>query len=81
MNEDINQEASDPLNNLIGGVDEAGRGPLAGAVFAACVVLDPAKKIEGILDSKKLSEKKRNKLAYKKRFDGMGSRFSICRRN
>jgi ribonuclease HIII len=42
---DINQEISDPLYNLIGGVDEAGRGPLAGAVFAACVVLNPAKKI------------------------------------
>jgi len=60
----INQEISDPLYNLIGGVDEAGRGPLAGAVFAACVVLNPAKKIEGILDSKKLSAKKRNKLEY-----------------
>ena len=49
---------------MIGGVDEAGRGPLAGAVFAACVVLNPANKIEGITDSKKLSEKKRNKMAY-----------------
>lgn len=60
----MNQETSDSLYNLIGGVDEAGRGPLAGAVFAACVVLNPANKIEGISDSKKLSEKKRNKLAY-----------------
>jgi ribonuclease HII len=64
VNEDLNQETSDSLYNLIGGVDEAGRGPLAGAVFAACVVLNPANKIEGISDSKKLSEKKRNKLAY-----------------
>jgi len=64
VNEDLNQEISDSINNLIGGVDEAGRGPLAGAVFAACVVLNPANKIEGISDSKKLSEKKRNKLAY-----------------
>jgi len=64
MSEDLNQETSDSLYNLIGGVDEAGRGPLAGAVFAACVVLNPANKIEGISDSKKLSEKKRNKLAY-----------------
>ena len=64
MNENLNQETSDSLYNLIGGVDEAGRGPLAGAVFAACVVLNPANKIEGISDSKKLSEKKRNKLAY-----------------
>jgi len=64
VNEDLNQETSDSLYNLIGGVDEAGRGPLAGAVFAACVVLNPTNKIEGISDSKKLSEKKRNKLAY-----------------
>ncbi len=48
--------------NWICGVDEAGRGPLAGPVFAACVVLDPAYKIEGLADSKKLSEKNRNKL-------------------
>ena len=48
--------------NLICGVDEAGRGPLAGPVFAACVVLNPAHKIEGLSDSKKLSEKKRNAL-------------------
>tara|TARA_Y100001936_G_scaffold190882_1_gene189869 strand:+ start:326 stop:940 length:615 start_codon:yes stop_codon:yes gene_type:complete len=51
-------------NEIIGGVDEAGRGPLAGAVFAACVVLNPDNQIEGITDSKKLSEKKRNMLAY-----------------
>ena len=71
MNEDLNQEISDSLYNLIGGVDEAGRGPLAGAVFAACVVLNPANKIEGISDSKKLSEKKRNKLAYLIKRDSM----------
>lgn len=41
------------------GVDEAGRGPLAGAVYAAAVILDPAKKIVGLADSKTLSEKKR----------------------
>lgn len=39
------------------GVDEAGRGSLAGPVFAACVVLDPDYKIAGLADSKKLSEK------------------------
>ncbi len=71
MNEDLNQETSDSLYNLIGGVDEAGRGPLAGAVFAACVVLNPANKIEGISDSKKLSEKKRNKIAYLIKRDSM----------
>lgn len=48
---------------LICGVDEAGRGPLAGAVYAAAVILDPAQPISGINDSKKLSEKKRDQLA------------------
>lgn len=48
---------------LICGVDEAGRGPLAGAVYAAAVILDPAKPIQGLADSKKLSEKKRDALA------------------
>ncbi len=51
--------------HLICGVDEAGRGPLAGAVFAAAVILDPAKPIAGLADSKKLSEKKRDALAIK----------------
>lgn len=41
------------------GVDEAGRGPLAGAVYAAAVILDPARAIFGLADSKTLSEKKR----------------------
>lgn len=44
-------------------MDEAGRGPLAGPVYAACVVLDPARLIEGLADSKQLSEKKRASLA------------------
>lgn len=48
---------------FICGVDEAGRGPLAGAVFAAAVILDPNKTIAGLADSKKLSEKKRDFLA------------------
>jgi ribonuclease HII len=47
---------------MICGVDEAGRGPLAGAVFAAAVILDPARPIIGLDDSKKLSEKKRERL-------------------
>src|SRR5690348_9493224 len=50
-------------NQLICGVDEAGRGPLAGAVFAAAVILNPARPIKGLRDSKKLSETKRNELA------------------
>lgn len=48
---------------LICGVDEAGRGPLAGPVSAAAVILDPANPIPGLNDSKKLSEKQRDKLA------------------
>lgn len=50
-------------NHLIAGVDEAGRGPLAGHVAAAAVILDPNKPIEGIADSKKLSPKRREELA------------------
>ena len=44
------------------GVDEAGRGPLAGDVYAAAVILDPKNPIEGLNDSKKLTEKKREAL-------------------
>lgn len=47
---------------LICGVDEAGRGPLAGPVFAAAVILDPARPIAGLRDSKKLSEARRDQL-------------------
>lgn len=46
----------------IAGVDEAGRGPLAGPVYAAAVILPPGLYLEGINDSKKLSEKKREEL-------------------
>ena len=45
--------------SLVAGVDEVGRGPLAGAVVAAAVILDPDHPIEGLTDSKKLTEKKR----------------------
>ena len=48
--------------NLIAGVDEAGRGPLAGPVVAAAVILNPAKPIAGLADSKILTEKQREKL-------------------
>ena len=48
---------------LVCGIDEAGRGPLAGPVVAAAVILDPARPIPGLNDSKKLSEKKRAALA------------------
>lgn len=46
--------------NIIGGTDEAGRGPLYGPVVAACVVLPQGFELEGLNDSKKLTEKKRN---------------------
>ena len=52
-----------PNADLIAGVDEVGRGPLVGAVVTAAVILDPNNPIEGLVDSKKLSEKKRLLLA------------------
>ncbi|MDD1783750.1 ribonuclease HII [Enterovibrio sp. ZSDZ35] len=48
-----------PNASLIAGVDEVGRGPLVGAVVTAAVILDPNNPIEGLTDSKKLSDKKR----------------------
>ncbi len=48
--------------NIICGIDEAGRGPLAGPVYAAAVILPPDCVIDGLNDSKKLTEKKREKL-------------------
>ena len=49
---------------LVCGVDEAGRGPLAGPVFAACVILREDDRIEGLADSKVLSHKRREELAF-----------------
>lgn len=51
-----------PLAQCIAGVDEVGRGPLVGAVVTAAVILDPARPIAGLADSKKLSEKRREAL-------------------
>ncbi len=48
---------------MVAGIDEAGRGPLAGPVVAAAVVLDPARPIAGLRDSKKLSASRRTLLA------------------
>lgn len=50
-------------NILVAGVDEAGRGPLAGPVVAAAVILDPARPIDGLGDSKKISAAGRARLA------------------
>jgi ribonuclease HII len=52
-----------PETGHVCGVDEAGRGPLAGAVYAAAVILDPKHPIAGLRDSKKLSERNRILLA------------------
>lgn len=51
-----------PDTLLIAGVDEVGRGPLAGPVIAAAVILDPARPIAGLADSKKLSPARRERL-------------------
>lgn len=53
----------DEAGEVVCGVDEAGRGPLAGPVFAAAVILDPSKPIAGLRDSKKLSASRRDQLA------------------
>jgi len=50
-------------NGVMAGVDEVGRGPLAGPVIAAAVILDTENPIQGLMDSKKISEKKRIFLA------------------
>jgi len=50
---------------LIAGIDEAGRGPLAGPVVAAAVILDPARRIRGLKDSKMLSAEEREEIAPK----------------
>ena len=62
---DLYKYEKDLLNKgykYIAGCDEAGRGPLAGPVYCASVILNPLNKIEGLNDSKKLTEKEREKL-------------------
>ncbi|PUU89366.1 MAG: ribonuclease HII [Halanaerobium sp.] len=74
MNE-IEAELSAQGYQLIVGIDEAGRGPLAGPVVAAAVILDPERKIYGLDDSKKLSCQKREELyeeIYSKALVGVG---------
>ena len=53
----------EPQVRLVAGIDEAGRGPLAGPVVAAAVILDPARPIEGLRDSKTLTAAARSRLA------------------
>ena len=62
LENNILNEHADIRENFICGTDEAGRGPLAGEVYAAAVILPHGLEIEGLSDSKKLSEKKREKL-------------------
>ena len=68
----------DTRGERICGVDEAGRGPLAGPVFAAAVILDPARPIEGLRDSKKLSAAKRDELAIIIRRDALAWAIAQC---
>lgn len=68
----------DYADELICGVDEAGRGPLAGPVFAAAVILDPAKPILGLRDSKKLAEVKRDMLAVRIKSDALAWSIAQC---
>ena len=64
--------------NLICGVDEAGRGPLAGPVYAAAVILGPDFDTEGLRDSKKLSETKRYSLAVRIKKNALTWSVGIC---
>ncbi|WP_111496561.1 MULTISPECIES: ribonuclease HII [Marinobacter] len=63
---------------LLAGVDEVGRGPLAGPVVTAAVILDPEKPIEGLMDSKKLTEKRREALAEQIRDRAMAWSLGRC---
>ena len=64
--------------NLICGVDEAGRGPLAGPVYAAAIILGPDFDTEGLRDSKKLSESKRYSLAVHIKKNALAWSVGIC---
>jgi ribonuclease HII len=68
----------DHAEHVICGVDEAGRGPLAGPVFAAAVILDPARPIDGLRDSKKLSEMQRDELAIEIREHALAWSIAQC---
>jgi ribonuclease HII len=63
---------------LMCGVDEAGRGPLAGPVYAAAVILNPAKPIPGLRDSKKLTAPKREALALQIQRDALSWAIANC---
>lgn len=68
----------DEAGEVVCGVDEAGRGPLAGPVFAAAVILDPSKPIAGLRDSKKLSASRRDQLAMLIQRDALAWSIAQC---
>ncbi|MEC4719440.1 ribonuclease HII [Noviherbaspirillum sp. CPCC 100848] len=68
----------DNTDEIICGVDEAGRGPLAGAVYAAAVILDPARPVTGLRDSKKLSESRRDALAEEIKANALAWAVAFC---
>ncbi len=80
MSNTKNQNLSlfDDTEELVCGVDEAGRGPLAGPVFAAAVILDPARPISGLRDSKKLSEAQRDALAIEIKANALSWSIAQC---
>ncbi|MDB5728519.1 MAG: rnhB [Noviherbaspirillum sp.] len=65
-------------SEVVCGVDEAGRGPLAGPVYAAAVILDPAKPIEGLRDSKKLTEARRGLLSAQIKANALAWSIAFC---
>lgn len=71
-----NQESISIMH--ICGVDEAGRGPLAGAVYAAAVILDPNVPIDGLNDSKKLTAKRRETLAFEIKEKSLAWSIAFC---
>jgi ribonuclease HII len=76
--QETNLSLFDHAEHVICGVDEAGRGPLAGPVFAAAVILDPVRPIDGLRDSKKLSEMQRDELAIRIRERALAWSIAQC---
>ncbi len=74
---DLDYQQREDAGQLVAGVDEVGRGPLAGDVVTAAVILDPARPIAGLRDSKKLSEKRRAELAEQIRSESLA--WSVAR--
>jgi len=71
------EEARRKGYRLIGGIDEAGRGPLAGPVVACCVIMPAGSRIEGVRDSKALSPKRREELSLRIKEVALGFSFGL----